>query len=98
MNNLNKLAGIAKRNKNMKVKNWYLERITLSQKGKKPRFIIRGTNISVTRLFERLSEGADIEMLFKEYPQLTMKALQACFAYAQDLLESEEWPCDDVPF
>jgi len=73
-----------------------MARITLSHKYKYPRLIIKGTNISVIRLFEMLTQGADLQTLFKEYPTLTKEDLEACFAYAQDLLEREEWPCDDV--
>ena len=81
----------------IKVKNNYLERITLTSRGKYPHYVIKGTRISVAHLFERLAGGCDIQTLLRDYPQLTQEDMQACFAYAQDLVESEEYPCD-IPF
>ncbi len=81
----------------IKVKNDYLERITLVTKKKRPQYVIKGTMISVAHLFELLAGGCAIQALLQEYPQLTQEDMQACFAYAQDLIESEEYPCD-IPF
>jgi len=83
--------------KKIQVKNWYLERINLVSRKKYQEYVIKGTSISVVRLFERLAEGCDIQTLLQEYPQLTREDMRACFAFAQDLIESEEWACD-IPF
>jgi uncharacterized protein (DUF433 family) len=65
------------------------ERITLNPAvlGGKP--TIRGLRISVEHVFRALSNGVPPAELLEEYPDLTAEDLQACYAYAAELIESE---------
>ncbi|TAN22037.1 MAG: DUF433 domain-containing protein [Acidobacteria bacterium] len=43
--------------------------------------VIRGTRITVELLLRKLAEGASIEDLLADYPQLTEKNVRAAMAY-----------------
>jgi uncharacterized protein (DUF433 family) len=48
--------------------------------------IIAGTRISVQSLLEFLAAGDSINDVLEEYPDLTLKDVQACIEYASKLM------------
>lgn len=51
--------------------------------------IIKGTRISVEFVVDLLGRGWSVEQILKEYDHLTREDIQACLAYAGDMLKSE---------
>lgn len=51
--------------------------------------IIRGTRIAVEFVVELLGRGWSNEQILREYDHLTQADIQACLAYAGELLKSE---------
>jgi Uncharacterized conserved protein len=51
--------------------------------------VIKGTRISVEFVINLLSRGWTEEQILKEYDHLTREDIQACLAYASDVLKSE---------
>ena len=51
--------------------------------------IIKGTRISVELVIDLLSRGYTQEQVLQQYDHLTADDVQACLAYAGDLLKSE---------
>lgn len=68
--------------------NWQ-ERITVDPKVLVGKPIIKGTRISVEFVLELLGEGWSVEDVLQEYDHLTREDIQACLAYASDMLKSE---------
>ena len=66
-----------------------LGRITANPEifGGKP--IIRGMRISVEMILSLLAQGEKEETILADYPDLEPEDLQACFAYAAELIASE---------
>jgi uncharacterized protein (DUF433 family) len=52
--------------------------------------VIKGTRIAVDLVLEELSHYPDIHELLAAHPALTREDVQACLAYAQALVTSEE--------
>jgi uncharacterized protein (DUF433 family) len=52
--------------------------------------VIRGTRIPVELILRKLSEGASEADLLDAYPRLIKEDIQACLAYAADLIAHEE--------
>jgi len=52
--------------------------------------IIKGTRIAVEFVIELLADGWTVEQILKEYAHLTAEDIQACLAYARDVLQSEK--------
>lgn len=52
--------------------------------------VIKGTRIPVELILKMLSQGISVEEILGEYPHLTNMDIQACLAYAAQVLESEE--------
>lgn len=52
--------------------------------------IIKGTRIAVEFVIELLAGGWTVEQILKEYVHLTAEDIQACLAYARDVLQSEK--------
>lgn len=50
---------------------------------------VKGTRISVERVLGYLSTTPSFDELFIDFPRLTLADVQACFAYAQSLVERE---------
>ena len=51
--------------------------------------VIRGTRISVEFVVDLLGRGWTAEQVLREYDHLTAQDIQACLAYASDVLKSE---------
>jgi uncharacterized protein (DUF433 family) len=51
--------------------------------------IIKGTRISVEFVVDLLARGWMMERILREYDHLTIEDIQACLAYAGELLKSE---------
>jgi len=68
--------------------NWR-DRITLDPKILVGKPIVRGTRISVEFVVDLLGRGWTTEQILSEYDQLTRDDVQACLAYAGDVLKSE---------
>ena len=56
--------------------------------GGKPK--LKGTRLGVGLILERLGDGWTVEQLLEAYPQITTEQIQACQAYAADMLASDE--------
>ena len=65
------------------------ERITIDPKVLVGKPIIKGTRISVEFVIDLLGQGWTIEQILREYDHLTPEDIQACLAYASDLMKSE---------
>ena len=68
--------------------NW-TERITVDPKILVGKPIVKGTRISVEFVIDLLGRGWTVEQVLKEYDHLTRDDIQACLAYAGDVLKSE---------
>lgn len=51
--------------------------------------VIKGTRISVELVIELLARGYSVAEVLEEYDHLTPDDIQACLAYASDLLKAE---------
>jgi uncharacterized protein (DUF433 family) len=51
--------------------------------------VIKGTRISVEFVVELLGRGWKVEDILRQYNHLTPEDIQACLAYASDVLKSE---------
>ncbi len=51
--------------------------------------VIRGTRIAVEFVVDLLGRGWTTEQILREYDHLTREDIQACLAYAGDVLKSE---------
>lgn len=51
--------------------------------------VIKGTRISVEFVVDLLARGWTVEQVLKEYDHLTLEDIQACLAYASEVLKSE---------
>jgi len=69
--------------------NWR-ERITVDPQVLVGKPIIRGTRISVEFVIDLLGRGWSVERVLAEYDHLTPGDVQACLAYAGDVLKSEQ--------
>jgi len=52
--------------------------------------VIRGTRIAVEFVVDLLGRGWTVEQILEEYDHLTREQIQACLAYASDVLKSEQ--------
>jgi uncharacterized protein (DUF433 family) len=50
---------------------------------------VKGTRISVEFVLDLLGRGWTIEQILREYDHLTPADIQACLAYASEVLKSE---------
>jgi uncharacterized protein (DUF433 family) len=67
----------------------YQDRIVIDSKVLVGKPIIRGTRISVEFVVDLLGRGWTVEQILKEYDHLTREDIQACLAYASEILKSE---------
>jgi len=51
--------------------------------------VIKGTRIAVEFVIELLARGWRTEQILREYEHLTAEDIQACLAYASDVLKSK---------
>jgi uncharacterized protein (DUF433 family) len=65
------------------------ERITVDPKVLVGKPVIKGTRIAVEFVVELLARGWTREQILHEYDHLTPEDIQACLAYASEVLKSE---------
>ncbi|HEX5504647.1 MAG TPA: DUF433 domain-containing protein [Thermomicrobiales bacterium] len=51
--------------------------------------VVKGTRIPVALVLGQLARNPDLRELFAAYPHLTVADVQACLAYAHDLVEAQ---------
>lgn len=51
--------------------------------------VIKGTRITVELILEKLAEGESTEAILESHPHITRKTIQACLAYASDVMKNE---------
>ena len=66
------------------------ERITIDPEVLVGKPIISGTRISVEFVIELLAAGWTTEQILEEYDHLHPEDIQACLAYASEILKSEK--------
>ena len=64
------------------------ERITVDPQVPVGKPIVKGTRISVEFVIDLLARGWTTEDVLREYDHLTPEDIQACLAYASELLKS----------
>jgi len=69
--------------------NWQ-ERITLDPNILVGKPIIRGTRVSVEFVVDLLGRGWTVEQVLREYDHLQPQDVQACLAYASEVLKTEK--------
>ncbi len=52
--------------------------------------VIKGTRIAVEFVIDLLGRGWTVEQILQEYDHLTREQIQACLAYASEVLKSEQ--------
>ena len=65
------------------------ERIVVDPKVLVGKPIIKGTRISVEFVIDLLGRGWTVEQILREYDHLSAEDVQACLAYASEVLKSE---------
>lgn len=50
--------------------------------------VVKGTRIPVERVIAHLAETPDLDDLFAAFPHLTIEDVQACLAYAHEVIET----------
>jgi uncharacterized protein (DUF433 family) len=65
------------------------ERITIDPSLLLGKPVVKGTRISVEFVLDLLGRGWTQEQILLEYDQLSAEDVQACLAYASELLRSE---------
>ncbi len=67
-----------------------LERINFNPQIFRGKPIIRGLRISVEMILDLMSQGASIQEILEDYPDLEIDDIRACLAYARALIANEE--------
>ncbi len=52
--------------------------------------VVKGTRIPVELVLAKLAANPDVLELFADYPRLTIEDVQACLAYAEQLVEQQQ--------
>ena len=65
------------------------ERIILDPQILSGKPVIQGTRVAVEFVVDLLGSGWTVEQVLHEYDHLTAEDVQACLAYASDVLKSE---------
>ena len=65
------------------------ERITVDSAILAGKPIVRGTRLSVEHILGLFAQGWSEEEVLRNYPGLAHEDIQACLAYAHDLLQAE---------
>ena len=68
----------------------YHERIVTDPRILKGKPVVQGTRIAVDLVLEELSHNPDVNELLAAHPALTRDDVQACLAYAKDILTGQE--------
>jgi uncharacterized protein (DUF433 family) len=68
--------------------NWQ-ERITIDPDVLVGKPVIKGTRVSVEFVVDLLGRGWTAEQILREYDHLAPEDIQACLAYASEVLKSE---------
>jgi uncharacterized protein (DUF433 family) len=68
----------------------YQERIVADPRILAGKPVVKGTRIAVDLVLEELAQNPDITELLAAHPDLTRDDVQACLAYAKDLVTGEE--------
>jgi uncharacterized protein (DUF433 family) len=68
--------------------NWR-DRITVDPQVLVGKPVLKGTRIAVEFVIDLLARGWTTEQILKEYDHLTPEDVQACLAYASEILKSE---------
>ena len=67
---------------------WH-DRISVDSKILVGKPVIKGTRIAVEFVVELLGRGWTTQQILEEYDHLTLEDIQACLAYAGDVLKAE---------
>ena len=68
--------------------NWH-DRVHIDPKILTGKPVIKGTRIAVEFVVDLLGRGWTSEQILREYDHLTQQDIQACLAYASDVVKSE---------
>jgi len=68
--------------------NWQ-KRIAVDSRVLTGKPVVKGTRIAVEFVVDLLGRGWTIEQILQQYDQLTRGDIQACLAYASEILKSE---------
>src|SRR5688500_16175498 len=68
----------------------YQERIVADPRILAGKPVVKGTRIAVDLVLEELAQNPDVTELLAAHPDLTRDDVQACLAYAKDLVTGEE--------
>jgi uncharacterized protein (DUF433 family) len=68
----------------------YRERIVTDQRILAGKPVVKGTRIAVDLVLDELAHNPDIGEVLAAHPDLTRTDVQACLAYAKDIVTGEE--------
>jgi uncharacterized protein (DUF433 family) len=68
----------------------YRERIVTDPRILAGKPVVKGTRIAVDLVLDELSHNPDISELLAAHPDLTQTDVQACLAYAKDIVTGKE--------
>ena len=74
----------------MKEQPFYQDHIVTDTRILQGKPVVKGTRIAVDLVLEELSHNPDIHELLAAHPDLTLTDVQACLAYAKDILTGQE--------
>ena len=66
------------------------ERITIDPDVLVGKPVVKGTRISVELVIDLLARGYTKEQIIQQYDHVSVEDIQACLAYASDVLRSEK--------
>ena len=69
----------------------YLDRIVTDPQILAGKPVVKGTRIPVEQVLKYLAYDPDTKPLFEAFPRLTIEDVKACLAFAQELVEEEEF-------
>ena len=66
------------------------ERITLDPAVLVGKSVVKGTRLAVEFIIDLLAQGWTVEEVLRNYPGITREDVQACLAYASEILRAEK--------
>jgi len=66
------------------------ERIVIDPKILVGKPVIKGTRLAIDFILDLLAQGWSQDEILRNYPGLTAEDIQACLAYARDMLRNEK--------
>lgn len=66
------------------------ERITLDPAVLVGKPVVKGTRLAVEFIIDLLAQGWAVEDVLRNYPGITREDIQACLAYASEILHGEK--------